>query len=94
MKYSLRTLWIVTILAPPLLAGVHFGIEFLIGFSQMPPLDIPKLPPPVTLRIPKSGPKSPSPKSTDAPESTGGGRHERALFVRVEHLLVKRDSAA
>jgi len=82
MKYSLRSLLTVTILAPPLLAGAYFGIEFLIGFSQLPPLDIPKLPPPVTLRIPKSYPKSPSPESTDVPESRREGRDERALFVQ------------
>jgi hypothetical protein len=87
MKYSLRSLLLVTIFGPPLLAGVYFGIEFLIGFSQLPPLDIPKLPPPVSLRIPRSYPKTPSPESTDAPESTREGRDERALFVQSNQTL-------
>jgi hypothetical protein len=87
MKYRLRTLLILTIFAPPLLAGVHFGIEFLIGFSQLPPLDIPKLPPPVTLRIPISNPKSPSLKSTDAPESTWKARDELPLFAQCNQPL-------
>ena len=91
MKYSLRTLLIVTILAPAVLAWGYFGIEFLIGFSRLPPMEIPNLPPPI-LRLPKSYPRSPSPESTDAPESTWEGKDERALFVRVEHLLVKRYS--
>jgi hypothetical protein len=86
MKYSLRTLLIVTILAPALLAWGYSGIEFLIGFSRLAPLEIPTLPPPI-LRLPKSYPRSPGPESTDAPESTWEARDELPLFAQCNQPL-------
>jgi hypothetical protein len=46
MKYSLRSLMIVAILAPALLAGVYCGIRLLISLEQTPRLEVPERPPP------------------------------------------------